>query len=225
LTKRDPNDDFAFKMTEEFVRLLRKSVPAKPTLSDDAKQLLTAASTDKMGRINVLKTLSSRVVHVGNQRFGDAKSAADFARWTQAVKDLEGAGFIEPQNADGLHALTHEGYQTAELLKRVIAKRTSIQGIWEEVPPCATIDIVESNDLWTASGKWQKAGFGRVEWEIRDGTIGEDGHIEGTETHTRSPEGWSDQRLVAKVSHGGQEISGTRTNAGGKREAFVWRKQ
>jgi hypothetical protein len=121
LKARDPDDDFAYKMTEEFVRMLRKGQPQMPPaakLSDDAKELLLAAASDKIGRINVLKTMNMRVVHVGDRSFGNPQNAPDFARWTKAVKDLELAGFIQPINANGFYELTHEGWQAAEKIGR-----------------------------------------------------------------------------------------------------------
>jgi hypothetical protein len=85
-------------------------------LSNDCKQLLIAGVDGNRGII-ISKTMNWKVVHAGDQAFGDPKSDADFARWKYAVEQLAASEFIEPHGTDGLFGITHIGYQAVERMR------------------------------------------------------------------------------------------------------------
>lgn len=85
-------------------------------LSDEAKELLKAASEGKFGHIRVVGGLQGQSFIAGTKIFGD-KSARDAARYKRALDELTGASLIESMNPKGsLFQLTDKGWTDSDTL-------------------------------------------------------------------------------------------------------------
>ena len=86
-------------------------------LSDAARALLLEASRDPTGLILRLTAMGgSSFLKTNGRAFGDG-SPDQQARWQNGVRQLLGAGLIEPQG-NRVFCITPEGYQTADVLQR-----------------------------------------------------------------------------------------------------------
>ncbi len=85
-------------------------------LSDEAKELLGAASEDKDGHILVVGDLQGQSFIAGNKNLG-GESARDAARYKRALRELIAAFLIERANAKGsLFQLTDKGWTNSDTI-------------------------------------------------------------------------------------------------------------
>lgn len=95
---------------------LQKKQQPENALSDEAKELLLAASVDKRGNIMKLMTLSDRNIQTGTSSFGsdDQKS---FVKYEAALDELVYTGFVkELGNKGQVFEITHKGWKLIEAL-------------------------------------------------------------------------------------------------------------
>lgn len=91
--------------------------PPVPQLSEEAKRLLVAAA-DGHGDVMCLGTLSGTIIQAGGHSMAKQGDRRDEARWKAAITELVNEGLLEPRGYKGeVFAVTHAGYQLAELLK------------------------------------------------------------------------------------------------------------
>ena len=86
-------------------------------LSEAARELLLGASRDPAGLILRLSAPGgSAFLKTNGRAFGDG-SRDEQARWESGVRQLLGAGLVEPQG-NRVFCITAEGYQAADVLQR-----------------------------------------------------------------------------------------------------------
>lgn len=86
--------------------------PSRPSLSEAGDTLLRSAVHD--GTVMVLRTFGGTRVQAGRESFGD-NSPRDTARWTGAVEELVGRGFLADRGRKGeVFAVTNAGFEYAE---------------------------------------------------------------------------------------------------------------
>ncbi|CAH7203856.1 hypothetical protein [Vibrio harveyi] len=86
------------------------------SLSNEAKELLLAASKDTRGNIMKLVSLSDRNIQTGNSSFGsnDQKS---FVKYEAALDELVYEGFVKELGGKGqIFEITHKGWKLIEAL-------------------------------------------------------------------------------------------------------------
>ncbi|EMN6212052.1 TPA: hypothetical protein I7787_21920 [Vibrio vulnificus] len=95
---------------------LQEKQQPENALSEEAKELLLAASADKRGNIMKLITLSDRNIQTGNSSFGyDGQKS--FAKYEAALDELVRAGFVkELGNKGQVFEITHKGWKLIEAL-------------------------------------------------------------------------------------------------------------
>ena len=88
------------------------SFRSSPSLSEAGDILLRSAVQD--GTVMVLRTFGGTHVQAGRENFGD-NSPRDTARWTGAVEELVGRGFLADRGSKGeVFTVTNAGYEHAE---------------------------------------------------------------------------------------------------------------
>jgi hypothetical protein len=84
------------------------------SISNEAMQLLRAASNDSDGILAIRRHLGGEGIYVGGQQFGDGNRRV-FARWEAAIEELHYSGMIKDLNGQGtLFRITDAGYRAAE---------------------------------------------------------------------------------------------------------------
>jgi hypothetical protein len=88
-----------------------------PSLSDDAKQILLAGSSDSQGIIMISHYIGGSSVSAGSKEFAEKKDRRSVARWVAAVEELYRQGLTRDINGKGeIFELNHSGYRLAETL-------------------------------------------------------------------------------------------------------------
>ena len=95
---------------------------ASVTISDEASELLLAASTDPHGTIIHVRTSSGLCVQTAGKNFVTTREARVEARWDDAVRELARYGLIKSNGGGGqTYSVTTQGYDAADQIK---ARRT-----------------------------------------------------------------------------------------------------
>jgi hypothetical protein len=84
-------------------------------LSDAASELLLEASRDPSGTILRLTAMGRAYLKTNCRMLGGPSREQE--RWESAIQQLVRLGLIEP-HGDKVLGVTHEGYQTADALRR-----------------------------------------------------------------------------------------------------------
>jgi hypothetical protein len=107
-------DESKKKELEEKIYKIREARDIK--LSNEARELLTAAASEEKGTILVLKTLGGGSMQAGKKAFG-SQSKKDYAAYEAALRELVAAGYVKPAGHKGqIFELTHEGWQLVDAL-------------------------------------------------------------------------------------------------------------
>jgi len=98
-------------------------VPMPPAsehqLSDEAIQILIAASQDKQGIIMALRVSSGYFIKTNGQVFGHDPSPRIQALWKAALEELANDDCIEPRGVKGeIFAITNKGYEVADFYRK-----------------------------------------------------------------------------------------------------------
>lgn len=87
-------------------------------LSEDAKDLLTAATMDRSRMILITRTQGGISIQTNRQFFVEMGNARSEARWEQVIQELLDQGLIEDPNGEGqAFVVTHKGYQIVDGLE------------------------------------------------------------------------------------------------------------
>ena len=87
------------------------------TLSEDAKELLIEATSDRFGIIMVTRLMHGIIIQTNRKQFGETGDRRSEARWEQAVEELLEQGLIQDSDGSGNHfEVTHKGFQVADQL-------------------------------------------------------------------------------------------------------------
>lgn len=104
---------------DQYDESYRQPDPA-PSLSEDAEELLIAASQGKHGTIFKLAFLGGRVVQASGKEYGKG-NPREAARWERALEELVDIGYVVGRGYKGeVFELTHEGWQAADKLNQVL---------------------------------------------------------------------------------------------------------
>lgn len=86
-------------------------------LSNDALEMLKAASHDKNGMILIRRHLGGSQVSAGGRQFAENTDRRSVARWVAAAETLNDEGYTRDLNGKReIFELTHSGYELAERL-------------------------------------------------------------------------------------------------------------
>jgi hypothetical protein len=89
-----------------------------PTLSREARLLLTEACRDKAGIVLRLRTSGGLTVQTNGRNLVDSRDPKIEASWEDAVRDLRDLGLLQLRGGkEEVFSLTGEGYRIAELLR------------------------------------------------------------------------------------------------------------
>jgi len=87
-------------------------------LSNDAQQLLFAATASNNGSIMFAEMNEGLTVQVGKQQFAETGNRRSEARWREAVEELLRLGFIKrPRHDSDVVDVTHAGFEHAGKLR------------------------------------------------------------------------------------------------------------
>ena len=90
---------------------------SKPSLSAEAAELLSAASSDTNGTLAMLGTLQGLIIQANNKQFGTPGDPRSEAKYKGAAEELRSLGLIEDRGHKGeIFRVTNEGYRVADLL-------------------------------------------------------------------------------------------------------------
>ncbi len=91
----------------------------KPTaynLSNEAVEILKAASENKNGTIIKPQTLGGRSVQAGGKSFG-SENSREYSKYEAALEELMEKGLVKPTGSKGeMFDMTHKGWQVADAL-------------------------------------------------------------------------------------------------------------
>lgn len=91
-------------------------------LSEEAKQLLLEATTDKSGVILKLATFGGRFIQTNGKKFGDVSDRRSMARWEYALDQLVSEDLVVDRSHKGeVFEVTEQGYQFAERIRSIQA--------------------------------------------------------------------------------------------------------
>ena len=97
------------------LRQMRRGAGNRPELSEDAKELLREAATDKDGTILRVRTMGGTRIATNRRNFVEDGSARSEARWESALRELSEQRLIQDRGHKGeVFAVTQEGYEAAE---------------------------------------------------------------------------------------------------------------
>lgn len=89
-------------------------------LSDEARDLLSAAGNDANGSVLAVETFGGLTVSTNDREFGERGNPRSEARLKRAIRDLVGLGVLEQTDSEGqVYAVTDEGYRAVDLLARI----------------------------------------------------------------------------------------------------------
>ncbi len=109
---------------------IRDSLPTYPSqitqtennidISGEAKTLLIEASKDTKG--DIIKTLfgngTTKDIQIGSKNMVPSQESRIIAKWEHALNELDENDFIEAKAGRGVFAVTHKGYEYADILKK-----------------------------------------------------------------------------------------------------------
>jgi hypothetical protein len=95
-----------------------ESLSKLPELSNDARQLLVAASESSDGSIMFVEMNEGLIVQVDKQQFAETGNPRSEARWREAVEGLLRLGLIKrPRYDSDVIDVTHAGFEYADKLR------------------------------------------------------------------------------------------------------------
>jgi hypothetical protein len=91
--------------------------PLAPALSDDARELLRNAVSDRNGTVLRLRSMGGTSVQANKRNFAESGNPKSEARWESALRELLDEGLLEDRGYKGeVFGVTHQGYEAAERL-------------------------------------------------------------------------------------------------------------
>lgn len=106
--------DFASESTTDQMTTERAR---RPSISDDATELLIAAVQEGNGTIMSLRTMAGLSVQTGSRQFAERGDPRSEARWTRALEDLVAVTYIRDKGYKGeIYEVTADGYDAADAL-------------------------------------------------------------------------------------------------------------
>ncbi len=95
---------------------VKELASSKEKLSKAADELLSAAASDKSGRLMKIETFSDRFIQAAGRKFGD-KDQKDFAKYSSALDELMKRGLVKAVGSkDQVFELTHDGWSVSGAL-------------------------------------------------------------------------------------------------------------
>jgi hypothetical protein len=92
--------------------------PTVPALTDHAKRLLLAASTDPRGTILKLRSTSGLTIQTNGENLVEDQQPRSTARWQAALNELRESRLVQDRGHKGeVLGVTDEGYRVADLLR------------------------------------------------------------------------------------------------------------
>lgn len=89
-----------------------------PTLSNDSRRLLLAASESSTGSVMFVEMNEGLIVQVDQQQFAETGNRRSEARWREAVEELLRLGLIKrPRHDSDVIDVTHGGFEYADKLR------------------------------------------------------------------------------------------------------------
>ena len=87
-----------------------------PPVSEDAMELLRAASVDREGMVLFVSTMGGKTIQTNDRNFAERGNRRSEARWEQALLELVRYGLIgDPTGKGEVYEVTHLGYQNADI--------------------------------------------------------------------------------------------------------------
>lgn len=122
--RMDFSRQFAMKVQDSLLpdvpqsNLIEDRLSMRTSLSEDAQQLLVAASAGD-GRVWHIRHSSGCILKAGGQNLYEGNSPREAARWEGALQELLGVGLVQVRGYKGeVFEVTREGYQVADQLKQ-----------------------------------------------------------------------------------------------------------
>lgn len=102
----------------DFVATFEAALAREPApLSEEAREALRTAATDKNGIIMILRHMGGTAIQSAGRAFCDAKDRRAVARWTAAVEELRDRDLVRDHSGKGeVFELSDAGYRLAETL-------------------------------------------------------------------------------------------------------------